>query len=103
MVFFSHLIVFATVKLALLDYRRDMSSDNVSFTLSEVDVLLGGAETTVVSFPQEQLNKCMKIYLLLRYFIYCNFTTVEICCPVSVPPEWDPGKEDLDTLLVSVD
>ena len=41
--------MFATVKLALLDYRRDMSSDNVSFTLSEVDVLLGGAETTVVS------------------------------------------------------
>ncbi|XP_050243779.1 uncharacterized protein LOC126692278 isoform X1 [Quercus robur] len=28
--------------------NRDMSSDNVSFTLSEVDVLLGGAETTVV-------------------------------------------------------
>lgn len=32
-----------------VDYFRDMSSDNSSFTVSEVDFLLGGGETTVVS------------------------------------------------------
>lgn len=69
-----------------------MSSDNVSFTLSEVEFSLGGGETTVVSGPGEQLNKCMKIYFLLSYFIYCKYSTVEIHCPVLVPPEWGPGR-----------
>jgi hypothetical protein len=49
-VVFSYLIVSATTKVGcLLDNYRDMSSENSSFTSSEVDFSLGGGETIVVS------------------------------------------------------
>lgn len=42
-----------------------MSSENSSFTLSEVDLSLEGGGTSLVSSTLEQTDECMTIFLCL--------------------------------------